>query len=115
MRKQRRIKHRFSLDDMAHFVECAREGSMSAAARNLGVSVAAVSKSILGLERQLGVTLLVRTTRQMHLSESGKYFFERAVHILSLAQLPGLPCQHPIMPQAMVLGPDHGAGKLNRG
>jgi DNA-binding transcriptional LysR family regulator len=55
----------------------------SAAARDLGVSNAWVSKTIRALESELGTALLVRTTRQLHLTEVGRTYYERAVAILA--------------------------------
>jgi DNA-binding transcriptional LysR family regulator len=47
---------------MTAFVEVARAGSFSAAARKLNMSTTAVSRHVADLERMLGVTLLRRTT-----------------------------------------------------
>ena len=51
------------LPQLQNFLAVARHRSFSAAARELGVSTAAVSKSVRLLEEQLGVVLLTRTTR----------------------------------------------------
>src|ERR671918_888140 len=56
---------------MSIFVEVARAGSFSAAARNLNVSTTAVSRHVADLERMLGVTLLRRTTRHVSPTEAG--------------------------------------------
>ena len=58
------------------FVRTVNEGSFSAAAASLGVSPAAVSKSVQNLEKGLGVRLLNRTTRRLALTEEGGVFFE---------------------------------------
>lgn len=63
--------------NVAAFVRTVDEGSLSAAAAALGVSPAAISKSVQNLERQLGVRLLNRSTRSMALTEEGAIFFER--------------------------------------
>jgi DNA-binding transcriptional LysR family regulator len=47
------------------FVAAAEEGSISAAARRLGVSPSAVSQQLSGLETALGAALLDRSTRPM--------------------------------------------------
>lgn len=57
---------------LSAFLLVAELGSFSAAARQLGISAAAVSKSILQLERQLGVRLFHRTTRSLSLTEDGR-------------------------------------------
>lgn len=63
--------------NVAAFVRTVDEGSLSAAAAALGVSPAAVSKSVQNLERRLGVRLLNRSTRSIALTEEGAIFFER--------------------------------------
>ena len=60
------------------FVTVLECGSFSAAAKKLGVSKAAVSKRVTQLEKQLGVTLLYRTTRKLSLTEAGERYFESA-------------------------------------
>jgi DNA-binding transcriptional LysR family regulator len=56
------------------FVEAADAGNFSEAARKLGISSAAVSKNIAGLEQVLGVRLMNRTTRKVSLTEEGSTF-----------------------------------------
>lgn len=58
------------------FTKAVNEGSFTAAAAALGVSTAAVSKSVQNLERGLGVRLLNRSTRRLALTEEGAVFFE---------------------------------------
>jgi DNA-binding transcriptional LysR family regulator len=53
-------------------------GSFSAAARRLNVGQPAVSKLVAQLEEQLGVKLLVRTTRGLRPTEAGLNYYERA-------------------------------------
>jgi DNA-binding transcriptional LysR family regulator len=60
------------------FVQSADAGSFAAAARSLGVSSAAVSKNVAGLERALGVRLMNRTTRTLALTAEGEAFLEQA-------------------------------------
>ena len=60
------------------FVEAADAGSFAAAARNQGISGAAVSKNIAGLEQALGVRLMNRTTRKLSLTEEGAAFLKQA-------------------------------------
>lgn len=54
------------------FVYTAQLQSFTAAARHLGVSVAAVSKAVARLEADLGVQLLVRTSRSVSLTPEGQ-------------------------------------------
>ena len=70
------------------FVQTADAGSFAAAARTLGVSSAAVSKNVAGLERALGVRLMNRTTRMLTLTDEGTAFLEQArvaIHALEAA------------------------------
>ncbi|WP_349606082.1 LysR substrate-binding domain-containing protein [Cupriavidus sp. DF5525] len=60
------------------FVQAADAGSFAAAGRALGISSAAVSKNIAGLERALGVRLMNRTTRTLNLTEEGEAFLRQA-------------------------------------
>jgi len=67
---------------MAAFVKSVDAGSLSAAARALGISQAMVSKHLRALERGLGVRLLNLTTRRLALTEAGAAYYERCVRIL---------------------------------
>jgi DNA-binding transcriptional LysR family regulator len=60
------------------FVHTAEAGSFAAAARQLGISNAAVSKNVAGLEQALGVRLLNRTTRTLSLTDEGAVFLRQA-------------------------------------
>lgn len=57
------------------FVTTASEGSFSAAARRLGVTPAAVSKSVGQLEVRLGVRLFQRSTRNLALTSDGERLY----------------------------------------
>ena len=56
--------------------------SFAQAARQLGLSPAAVSKNISELESHLGARLLNRTTRRMSLTEAGQRYYEQISRIL---------------------------------
>lgn len=56
---------------LAVFAEVVRAGSLSAAARRLGISTSAVSQQLRVLEQAHGVTLLHRTTRKLAVTEAG--------------------------------------------
>ena len=64
-------------------VELVRAGSFSAAARELGVTPAAVSKRLAQIEARLGVRLLNRSTRRIGLTAEGELYLENARRILS--------------------------------
>ncbi|CAM3663510.1 HTH lysR-type domain-containing protein [Bordetella sputigena] len=68
--------------DLAFFVSIAAAGTLSAAARDLGISTAAVSKRLAALEARLGLPLLVRTTRRISATPEGEVLLERARAIL---------------------------------
>lgn len=57
-------------------------GGFSAAARDLDLSNAGVSKHVKDLERALGTALLVRTTRKVAATEAGRAYYDRCVRIL---------------------------------
>src|SRR5215207_6755096 len=63
------------LNGMAVFVAVADARGFTAAARELGVSASAVSQAVRKLEAQLGVTLLQRSTRSVHLTEAGERLY----------------------------------------
>ena len=72
-----------ALDEMAVFVRTVATASLSAAARELGVSPAAVSRKLAALEARLGVRLLNRTTRRIALTDEGARYHEACVRILA--------------------------------
>ena len=69
------------LDGIAAFVAIAAAGSISAAARRLGLAKSVVSERLAELERSLGTRLVQRTTRKMSLTEDGHAFLPRAQRI----------------------------------
>lgn len=72
----------------------------AAAARDLNLSNAAVSKQVSALEMQLGTRLLNRTTRRLSLSEPGRLFYARTVRILDdLAEAEAELCEHAVAPR----------------
>jgi len=68
---------------MLVFSKVVQAGSLSAAARELGVSPAVVSRTLAGLEARLGVRLVNRTTRSLHLTDEGASYFETCQRILA--------------------------------
>lgn len=63
-----------STDDIRFFDRVARLGSLTAVARDLGLSLAAVSKRLSALEQRLGVQLVHRTTRRLNLTPEGELY-----------------------------------------
>ena len=66
------------LDGMATFVAVAEEKGFRAAGGRLGVSHSAVSQALTRLEERLGVALVRRTTRSVHLTEAGERLYASA-------------------------------------
>jgi DNA-binding transcriptional LysR family regulator len=75
---------------MRVFVKIADAGNLSAAGRQLGLSLTSVSRQLIALEEVLGTTLVERTTRHLSLTESGRLYYERAKQILEeVAEMEG--------------------------
>ena len=68
---------------MATFVRIVDKGSLTAAAASLDTSLPSVVRTLASLERELGVRLLNRTTRRLHLTDEGAQYIERCRAILS--------------------------------
>jgi DNA-binding transcriptional LysR family regulator len=74
------------LDDVAElrtFVRIIAAGSLSAAARDMGLALSVVSKRLATLERRTDVRLVARSTRRLALTEEGQSLHERALRILA--------------------------------
>lgn len=64
--------------DLGFFIALANAGSLSAAAREQGISTAAVSRHLGQMETRLGFALLNRTTRRMNLTPEGELYLDYA-------------------------------------
>ncbi len=64
--------------DLGFFMTLANAGSLTAAAREQGITSAAVSRHLSQMETRLGITLINRTTRRMSLTSEGEVFLEHA-------------------------------------
>jgi DNA-binding transcriptional LysR family regulator len=71
------------LGSIRAFTKVVQHGGFAAAARELLLSRSAVSKYVIDLEQDLGVQLLVRTTRSVAPTENGQAYYERCVAILA--------------------------------
>ncbi|WP_445156897.1 LysR family transcriptional regulator [Halomonas sp. E14] len=69
-------------DGIEAFVEVVRLGTFAAAARRLQVSNSHISRQVAQLEQQLGLPLLYRTTRQIHLTDAGERYYLRCRELL---------------------------------
>lgn len=70
---------------MAVFAAVVQHGSMSAAARALAMSPSAVSQQVRQLERDGGVTLLHRSTRQIALTDTGERYYQQCAAMAQAA------------------------------
>ena len=68
--------------DLGFFSALASSGSLGSAARELGITTAAVSKRLAQIEERLGISLVNRTTRRMSLTPEGEVYLEHARKIL---------------------------------
>ena len=79
-----------------YFVKVADEGNYTRASEKLLVSQPSLSKAIQALERSLGVTLIVRTSRSFQLTYMGEQLYEKGREVVRLyeelsAQMSDLP------------------------
>lgn len=71
------------LNQVAVFVRVVETGSFTAAGAALGIPKSSVSRSVSKLELELGVRLLQRTTRSVHLTDAGHAYYQRVARALS--------------------------------
>lgn len=77
-----KILNKINLSDIRAFVLIADEGSFTNAAEILEVSRSHVSRQLSALEKQMAVSLMIRTTRSLRLTEAGKEFHQHATNAL---------------------------------
>lgn len=70
------------LEAMAIFAAAADEGSLSAAGRRLRMPLPSVSRKLADLERHIGTRLMIRTTRQLTLTDAGRDYLAACREIL---------------------------------
>lgn len=73
----------FTEENLLTFTTAARHASFSKAAGELGITTSAISYAIKRMETYLDVTLFVRNTRNVELTESGYYFYRKASVLLT--------------------------------
>ncbi|WP_374561889.1 LysR family transcriptional regulator [Ideonella sp.] len=71
------------------FCKAAELSSFTAAAQALGITPAAVSRSVGRLEARLGARLFVRSTRQIRLTDDGRSYFEQCEQALAQIEQAG--------------------------
>lgn len=83
------MKQNFTIDRlkrMAVFARVVELGSMSGAARELGMTTSAVSQQVRQLEGETGLALLHRSTRRLSATEAGQAYYEECAAMLQAAQ-----------------------------
>ena len=75
------------LSGMALFVKIEECGSLSAAGRLLGLPKATISRQLALMEQRMGAPLLLRSTRALSLTDTGRRYFERVRPIVRDAEL----------------------------
>lgn len=68
-----------NLHSLRYFIEVAKTKSFTQASKNLFISQPGISQQIRSLEKQLNFPLLHRTTREVELTEEGKYLYEKII------------------------------------
>ena len=71
------------LSAMHTFVRVVESGSFSSVADELGATQSAISKQVAALEKELGVKLLVRTTRSLAMTEEGERYFAQVRRLIA--------------------------------
>ena len=71
---------------IAIFATVVDQGTFRAAALHLGLAPSRVSETVSELEKDLGVTLLYRSTRQLSLTHEGRLLYEKARDMLASAE-----------------------------
>jgi LysR family transcriptional regulator, transcriptional activator for dmlA len=72
------MKRTIQPKDLGFFAALVNAGSLSAAARELGISTAAVSRHLSQMETRIGIPLINRTTRRMSLTPEGEVYLDFA-------------------------------------
>jgi DNA-binding transcriptional LysR family regulator len=75
-----------NLNRLITFVAVVDAGSLTAAAERLGLAKSMVSKHMQLLEAEIGVGLLLRSTRKLSLTEAGRGFYEASRQLLQSAE-----------------------------
>ena len=86
------------IQQLRYFIEIARTGSMSAAAKNLFIAQPSLSQQISKLEKELGIPLFIRHSKFVSLSDAGEQFLVHAQRIVGeVEQLSELMKKHSLL------------------
>jgi DNA-binding transcriptional LysR family regulator len=72
-----------SISDLSFFVQLVQQGSLTALARELGVTPPAVTIRLARMEARLGVRLLNRTTRRLSVTQEGELYLSNGTRLLA--------------------------------
>jgi DNA-binding transcriptional LysR family regulator len=64
------------------FVEVVKQGSFASAARQLDLDPSVATRAIAALEKELGSRLMERTSRHLVLTDTGRFYYERACRLV---------------------------------
>ena len=86
------------IQQLRYFIEVARTGNISTAAKNLFISQPSLSQQIINLEKELEIQLLIRHSKSVCLSDAGEQFLSHAQCIVGEAeQLAELMQKHSLL------------------
>lgn len=71
------------IKELRTFVRIAATGSLSAAAREMGLALSVISKRLVSLESRTGTRLIIRSTRKLSLTDEGAKLLEHTQRILT--------------------------------
>ncbi len=72
--------------DMVLFAEVVGAGTITGGSKRLGLERSTVSRRITSLEERLGVSLLKRSTRRLHLTEAGHQYYQHCLRVVEAAE-----------------------------
>ncbi len=75
------------LRDIALFVEVVETKSFTQAAANLDMPASTLSRRIAGLEKEIGLQLLNRTTRRVEVTDAGAAYYAKCAHLVEEARI----------------------------
>jgi len=92
-----------AVSDLEFFLQLNQCGSMVATARQLGVTPPVISRRLQELEARLGIVLLRRTTRSLHMTDAGQLYLAEARRLLAeIAELEGRVRGDPNQPHGLL-------------
>lgn len=94
------MRKKINFNGMTYFIAVIEAGSITGAARVLGVSKSVISKAVIELEASLQTDLLLRTSRQLLPTKAGEVFYRRCTSGIEAIETAFLDTQnHGAIPQ----------------